>query len=57
MKLGFDMWISFKIRLLALHSVVQSWSVCIPGGQEPGSVPRVALDALEGWCALRGIQL
>lgn len=57
MKLGFDMWISFRIRLLTLHSVVKSWRVCIPGGQEAGSVPKVAVDALECWCALRGIQL
>lgn len=39
------MWISFKVRLLTWQSVVKSWSVCIPGGQEPGSVPRVAC-----WC-------
>lgn len=46
MKGVFDMWISPGLRLLTLHLIVKSWSVCIPGGQERGSVPKVAADAM-----------
>lgn len=55
MKGVFDMWISSGLRLLTLHFIVKSWSVCIPGGQERESVLEVAADATDSWYAHREI--
>lgn len=50
------MWISSGFRLLTLHLIVKSWSVCISGGQECGSAPQVAADAVKCWCVLGGVR-
>jgi len=57
MKGVFDVWILPGLRLLALHLIVKSCSVCIPGGQERGSVPEVTANAMKHWCSLGGIRL
>lgn len=50
MKRVFDIWISPGFRLPTLYLIVKSWIVCIPGGQERGSIPKVDADAVKRWC-------
>lgn len=58
MKQVFDTWVSPGVRLPTLHLIVKSWSVCIAGGQERGSIPEVAAECYEALvCPQRNLAL